>query len=82
MSRFSKNSTNQVQPGLGEDTERGLHVTLRTGMRLPVFGNSLARMPQKKDIDLQQMRTILPSLDKDQIRLFKNEYRLVKLKEK
>jgi len=52
VSRFSKNSLNTCKKGLGDKVERGLTVTLSNDVCLPIFGDPLARMPQKRDIDV------------------------------
>lgn len=56
--------------------ERGLEASIANGQRLPVFGDSLARMPQYKDIDTQNIRTILPNLNVDQMRILAIEGKL------
>lgn len=83
QSKFSKNQLEAVSPGLGQRAHQNPStISLKNDVELPIFGDALSRMPQNKDIQLQQIRTILPSLNKDQIRLLNYEHKLNKLKEK
>jgi len=64
------------------NSELGPQVSLSNGQRLQVFGDTLARMPQHKELDINNIKNILPSLNQDQIRLLGFESRLQKLKAK
>ena len=83
ISNYSRTQLDNVRPGLAGKVERKmLKINLKNDMELPVFGDSLSRMPQKKDIQLEQMRDILPTLNKDQIRMLNYENKLNVLREK
>lgn len=56
--------------------EKGLEVSIANGQRLKVFGDNLARMPQYKEINLNNIRKILPNLNQDQMRILAIEHKL------
>ena len=54
ISNYSRAQLENVRPGLGGKVERKImKINLKNDMELPVFGDSLSRMPQKKDIQLE-----------------------------
>ena len=59
-----------------DSKEHGLEVSIANGQRLKVFGDNLARMPQHRDIELRNIRQILPNLNHDQMRILAIENKL------
>ena len=51
LSNYSRAQLENVRPGLGDKVERKMSkILLKNDTELPIFGDTLARMPQKKDI--------------------------------
>ena len=51
-------------------------VSIKNGQTLPVFGNTLTKVPQYKDIDLKNIRFALPNLNIDQMKILALESKL------
>lgn len=74
--RTLEQKTARVATEIFKTKEQGLEVSIANGQRLKVFGDDLARMPQYGDIDLQNIRKILPNLNQDQMRILAIEHKL------
>ena len=67
---------------LFDSGDSAFEMTTLNGQTLPVFGNSLAKMPQHRDIELKNIRLVLPNLTNDQMKMLAIEKKLQMLREK